>query len=85
MPEVPVQLIRKKSHQLVQLLKEKLKDSCKYYQFENDDDDFNSIMVCNNACWTLGELSAKAPESLKPYLQEIMGILAEILNTDIIT
>lgn len=56
----------------------------KYYNFENEED-FNKILVCNNACWTIGEISNLLPEKIKPFLIDIIATLAEILNTDILT
>jgi hypothetical protein len=40
--------------------------------------------MCNNACWTIGEIANRAPQQVKPILKEIIDTLCELLNTDIL-
>lgn len=77
-------MLKKRCHDIVLLLNQKLKEAVKFDNVDNEDD-FNRVLVCNNASWTIGELAIKMPEFVKPFLIEIMNSLAEILNTDIIT
>lgn len=49
------------------------------------DEEYNRILVLNNVVWSLGELSIKIPDHIKPHLIQIVNTLAEILQTDILT
>ncbi|CDK28884.1 unnamed protein product [Kuraishia capsulata CBS 1993] len=41
---------------------------------------YNSSAACNNAAWALGEMAMRLPaESMAPYLDNLMGLLVQIL------
>ena len=42
------------------------------------------MLVCNNACWAMGEIALKVPEKVKLSLIEVINTLADILNSDIL-
>ena len=35
---------------------------------ETDEEQFNRVMICNNACWLLGELAMRIPQQIAPSL-----------------
>jgi len=41
-------------------------------------------MICNNACWLLGELAMRIPQQIAPSLNQIIDVLADILNMEIL-
>lgn len=47
---------------------------------ETDEEQFNRVMICNNACWLMGELAMRIPQQITPSLNLIIDILADILN-----
>ena len=55
------------------------------YQYEIDSDlDCSRILVCNNACWAIGEIAICAPEQVIQSFVVIINTLADLLNSDII-
>jgi len=41
---------------------------------------FGSVLVWNNACWTIGEIAMKIPDRAHPLLNEIVNSFADILS-----
>jgi hypothetical protein len=59
--EMPVSLIRQKSQDIVKILLNLLKEAGIYQSMDNEDS-YEKIMVCNNACWAIGEISHLTPD-----------------------
>lgn len=38
------------------------------------------ISVCNNATWSIGEISMKLGENTRPYIPMVLGELIQIIN-----
>lgn len=72
LPEIPDRVIRKRAEEIVILLKEKLRIAMYDFDMEKEDD-FKRILVCNNGCWTIGELAQKVPEIIKPYMVDVIN------------
>jgi hypothetical protein len=83
LPEIPNHVIKNRCNDLIILLTLKLKQVGNITNLDNEDD-FNKVLVCNNACWAIGEISFKYADFMKPHLLEVMNALGDILNTDII-
>ena len=47
---------------------------------ETDEEQFNRVMICNNACWLMGELAMRIPQQITPSLNLIIDVLTDILN-----
>ncbi|TNV73242.1 hypothetical protein FGO68_gene7412 [Halteria grandinella] len=47
--------------------------------------DENRILICNNACWALGEIAMKIPEQIKPIFKDVINSLADLLNSNILS
>ena len=82
--EIPNALIIKRGKDLVRILQEKLKDAGSYFQIDSEKS-FDMILVCNNACWAIGDIAGRVPEQIKPLLTDIINTLGDILNTEIIS
>lgn len=82
--EIPNSLIMKRGKDLVKILQEKLKDAGSFFSVDNDFS-YDKILVCNNACWAIGDIAVRVPDQIKPLLADIINTLADILNTEIIS
>ena len=80
---MPDKILATRVHELLNILKDKLRVAMIDYDIE-DEDDYKKILVCNNGCWLIGEIANKVPEQVKEHLTDIINILGDILGTDII-
>ncbi len=73
LPELPLELLKGYGTTLLRLLADKLKLVGSTI-IDELDDEFENLSVCNNACWTIGEVAKRLPEQAKPMLEEIVNI-----------
>lgn len=45
----------------------------------------SSILICNNACWVLGDIAMRSPEQIKPIFKDVINSLADLLNSDVLS
>ncbi len=79
MSEIPNITLSKRAPELLDIMIDKLK----YAQIQinpSNPSDLKRIMVCNNACWAIGEMANLVPDQVKAYQIKIINLLAEILN-----
>jgi len=71
--------------QILGLLCERLKSLVQAgsLRFENQDD-YDVVLVCNNACWTIGEIARRIPDQASSMLEETFETFATILNHGIL-
>ena len=50
---------------------------------ETFDEQYNRVMICNNACWLVGELAMRIPNQIVPLLTQVIDLLADILNLEL--
>lgn len=87
---MPTHLVERRGREIVSLLLSKLSMQVnappfvKYQYKITSELDSNRILLCNNACWGIGEVAQRAPEQVRPILSEIINVLAELLNTDVL-
>jgi transportin-1 len=81
--EIPKSLLVKRGYEIVSILQERLKEAVKSYNMASEED-YSKILVCNNACWAIGEIAMKCPDQVQPFLVNIINALADILSTDIL-
>ena len=58
---MPENILVTRVHELLNILKEKLRVAMIDYDIE-DEEDYKKILVCNNGCWLIGEIANKVPE-----------------------
>eukprot|EP00347_Sterkiella_histriomuscorum_P015989 403354925 len=84
LPKMPDHVVAKRLDELVFLLQDKLKVAMIQQELEQEED-FNRVLVCNNSCWALGELTQNHKETMKRYSTSIIQTLSDILNQDLLT
>jgi hypothetical protein len=60
---IPPKVLAKNISQIVEVMMEKLRLAMCDYDLDREDD-FKKILICNNVCWVIGELSLRLPHLL---------------------
>ena len=47
-----------------------------------DEDEYTRVLVCNNACWAIGEIARKIPEQAQSHLVDIINGFTLILSVE---
>lgn len=61
LPKIPKSIIEMEGAKIVSLLTDKLKESAETQRML-EAEDFDKILVYNNACWVIGEIVQKIPQ-----------------------
>jgi len=65
MPDIPTKALEKRADELLSIMIDKVK-----YAQGKIDPEINShmkrILVCNNACWAIGEMANLVPDKVRP-------------------
>lgn len=85
LPDLPNSLIQRRGKDLVKLLLQKLKDASNQLFAMEDGEAHDKVLVWNNACWAIGDISGRIVEQIRPMLIEIINTFAEILNVETIS
>ncbi len=58
--DVPSSVLSKRVDELIEILTAKLRCALEHFDIENEND-VKRILVCNNACWAIGEIANAVP------------------------
>jgi hypothetical protein len=70
-PHIPAYILERYVNEMIPILTEKLKTAMLTYDIDNEND-YKKMQVCNNGCWTIGELAIKVPEKMRTIMPELL-------------